>query len=54
VQFRDSKLTHLLKGALTGTGLVVMVAHVNPCHGFYEVQCHQERRGFDHARPCAV
>jgi kinesin family protein 18/19 len=36
VNFRDSKLTHLLKPSLTGEAHVVMVANVNPSHLFYE------------------
>nr|XP_045619203.1 kinesin-like protein KIF19 [Procambarus clarkii] len=32
VNFRDSKLTRLLKDALSGNCRTVMIAHVSPCH----------------------
>jgi kinesin family protein 18/19 len=36
VKYRDSKLTHLLKGSLEGNCNLVMIANINPSHLTYE------------------
>ncbi|DAZ98857.1 TPA: hypothetical protein N0F65_002582 [Lagenidium giganteum] len=36
VQYRDSKLTHLLKNSLEGDCRLVMIANVNPSHAMFE------------------
>jgi hypothetical protein len=36
VNYRDSKLTHLLKSSLEGRCRMIMIANVNPNATFYE------------------
>ena len=40
VKYRDSKLTHLLKGSLEGNCNIVMIANINPSHSTYDDSYH--------------